>query len=82
MLIEPLRNPYKAQFYSSPSDLMKSTVVDESLSTNAARVLFQRKTTDYILVCIVRFVDLAFVNVNLLSELCVFYFKLQLIVYV
>ena len=24
---------------------MKSTVVDESLSTNATRVLFQRKTT-------------------------------------
>ena len=38
-------NPYKLQFFSSPSDLMKSTVVDESLSTNATRVLFQRKTT-------------------------------------
>ena len=36
---------YKAQFLSSPSDLMKSTVVDESLSTNATRVLFHRKTT-------------------------------------
>ena len=36
---------YQAQFFSSPSDLMKSTVVDESLSTNATRVLFQRKTT-------------------------------------
>ena len=33
------------EYFSSPSDLMKSTVVDESLSTNATRVLFQRKTT-------------------------------------
>ena len=32
---------------SSPSDLMKSIVVDESLSTNASRVLFQRKSTYY-----------------------------------
>ena len=48
MLREPPRtsyNLYKAQFFSSPSDLMKSTVVDESLSTNATRVLFHRKTT-------------------------------------
>ena len=37
--------PYKAQVFSSPSDLMKSTVVDESLSTNTTRVLFLRKTT-------------------------------------
>ena len=36
------------QFFSSPSDLMKSTVVDESLSTTTTRVLFQRETT-YIL---------------------------------
>ena len=36
-------NPYEVQFFSSSSDLMKSTVVDESLSTNAIRVLFQRK---------------------------------------
>ena len=35
------------QFLSSASDLMKSTVVDESLSTNATRVLFQRKTTSF-----------------------------------
>ena len=30
-----------------PKQLMKSTVVDESLSTNATRVLFQRRTTLY-----------------------------------
>ena len=41
MLIEPLRT-HKVQFFSSPSDLMKSTVVDESLSTTPTRVLFQR----------------------------------------
>ena len=35
---------YKAKLFSSPSDLMKSTVVDEGMSTNATRVLFQRKT--------------------------------------
>ena len=38
-------NPYKVQVFSSPSDLMKSTVVNKSLSTNTTRVLFQRKTT-------------------------------------
>ena len=32
-----------AQFFSSPSDLMKSTVMDESLSTTSTRVLFQRR---------------------------------------
>ena len=30
---------------------MKSTVVDESLSTNATRVLFQRKTTSLLHIC-------------------------------
>ena len=45
MLIEPLRIHIRYSFFSFPSDLMKSTVVDESLSTNATRVLFQRKTT-------------------------------------
>ena len=33
----------KVQFLSSPSDLIKSTVLDKSLSTNATRVLFQRR---------------------------------------
>ena len=33
------------QFFSSPSHLMKSTVVDESLSTTITRVLFQREST-------------------------------------
>ena len=37
------------QFFSCLSNLMKSTVVDESLSTNATRVLFQRKTTSLLL---------------------------------
>ena len=41
------QNPYKLQFFSSPSDLMKSTVVDESLSTTMTRVLFQRESTYY-----------------------------------
>ena len=31
--------------FSSPSDLMKSTVVDGNLCTTTTRVLFQRKTT-------------------------------------
>ena len=38
-------NPYKAQFFSSSSDLMKSTVADESLSATTTRVLVQRETT-------------------------------------
>ena len=36
---------YKLRFFNSPSDLMKSTVVDESLSTTTTRVLFQRECT-------------------------------------
>ena len=36
-------NPYRAQFFSSPSDLP----VDESLSTTTTRVLFQRESTYY-----------------------------------
>ena len=35
------------QVFSSPSDLMKSTVVDESLPTTTTRVLFQRESTYY-----------------------------------
>ena len=38
------------QFFSSPSDLMSSIVVDKSWSTTTARALFQRETT-YILQC-------------------------------
>ena len=38
-------NLYKLQFFSSPSDLMKSTVVDESLSITTTRVLFKREST-------------------------------------
>ena len=45
MLIEPVRSHIKDSFFSSSSDLMKSTVEDESLSTNATRVMFQKKTT-------------------------------------
>ena len=41
MLIEHLRTHIRCSFFSSPSDLMKSTVVDESLSTTTTRVLFQ-----------------------------------------
>ena len=35
-------NPYQHSFFSSLSDLMKSTEVDESLSTTTTNVLFQR----------------------------------------
>ena len=38
-----LKNCTLYGFFSSPSDLMKSTVVDESLTTTTTRVLFQRK---------------------------------------
>ena len=41
MLTEPLRT-HKVQFFSSPSDLMKSTIVDESLSSTT-KVPFQRR---------------------------------------
>ena len=41
MLIESFRIHIRCSF----SDLMKSTAVGESLSTNATTVLFQRKTT-------------------------------------
>ena len=36
---------YKVQFFSSPSDLMKSTVVDESLSTIYNQSSVTEKTT-------------------------------------
>ena len=48
MLIEPLRTHNKAVFQFS-SDPMKSTVVDESLSTTTTRVVFQRKLATYYL---------------------------------
>ena len=32
-------------FFSSPSDLIKSRVLDESLSTTTTRILFQREST-------------------------------------
>ena len=40
-------SPYKVLFFSYPSDLMKSTVVDEKLVFNSTTVLFQRKSTCY-----------------------------------
>ena len=42
MLIEPLRTHIRCSFFSSPSDLMKSTLVDESL-LSTTNVLFQRR---------------------------------------
>ena len=45
MLSEPVKTSYKCSFFSSLSDLMKSTEVDESLSTTTITVLFQRKPT-------------------------------------
>ena len=42
MLIESLRTHIRCSFFSSPSDLIKSTVVDKSLSTTTTRALFQR----------------------------------------
>ena len=45
MLIEPQRTHIRYSFFSSPSDVMKSTVVDESLSTTTTRVLFQKEIT-------------------------------------
>ena len=44
-LSRTLYSAHKVQFFSLPSDLMKFTVVDESLPTNVTRVLFQGKTT-------------------------------------
>ena len=46
MCIEPL-STHISQFFSSPSDLMKSTVVDESLFSTD--VLFQRESTYYLI---------------------------------
>ena len=45
MHIEPLRTYTSCSFFSSPLDLMKSKMVDESLSTTATRFLFQREST-------------------------------------
>ena len=45
-------NPYKAQFFSSPSDLMKSTVVDESLSTNASKSSVPERNYFMIISCL------------------------------
>ena len=42
-----LYGPYKVQFISSPSDLMKYTVVDESLSTTTTRVCSREKLLIY-----------------------------------
>ena len=44
MLREPVRTPYKVQFFSSSSDLMKSTVVDKSLSSNETSSVPEKTT--------------------------------------
>ena len=47
MYTEPPRTHISACFFSSLSDLMKSTEVDESLSTTTTTVLFQRRSACY-----------------------------------
>ena len=47
MHIEPPRTYISFSFSVPPSDLMKSIVVDESLSTTTTRVLFQGESTSF-----------------------------------
>ena len=51
MLSKRVRLHISAVFFSSLSDLMKFTEVDESLSTTSTTVLFQRKPTCFRIPC-------------------------------
>ena len=48
MLTEPLRTHIRSSFFSSPSDLMNSTVVKESLSTTTTKVCSREESTCYL----------------------------------